>query len=1156
MESIGKLSTRGVDEIDFQTCAWNGSELLAVGEGGGVYSSADGTDWDTVFPGALTHLAWTGSQFLVISSRSIYSSPDLSVSSWSALTSGSEPSNDVVETPLGFFAPGDGGQLLKSADGVMWSRVDPVPWRTLRLNRLVWTGSYLVMVGQDMVARSIDGTNWTMFPLSYFFTDAVFTGTRTVAVGVSGGFAWSTNGITWNEGTIPGAPHMRAVAEGAGTIVAVGDGGKIFTSTTGAAWTERASGTTVHLKQVEYFGSRFVAAGNGGVILTSPDGVSWTPRDFGSPFSCLDLDVVGSEIIALCGGNTIRRSSDGITWAREALGIVGNSEVLLWNGSSFLSAGFRPYTSPDGRSWTSGDLGLAFPVDALDVTWDGTRYTAVDDEGEIRSSTDGLSWTAVPNPTPAKLTGVASSFAGTVAVGWSGTILHSPDGLAWTNVTPQRSGLDFHMVEWIGDRFVAGAPDLTAFSFDGINWSAMTPGDLNDVAEGGGTFVAVGDHGRILSSADGSQWEERISGTLLHLNGVDYANGRWFACGDRGTLLRSINGIDWLPANSGIGNYGIESVSWGGSMYVAGTGSRTYFLSSDGAKWIQHESPGRLNMVDPALGGGFEAFSIGLGGYNYPESPDGLAWTRRHSHSKLTGAVHGGGLIVATTGSGELVTSPDGVNWTTRDTPSHEWMQSVAWTGTMFVAVGHGQTVLTSSDGIVWTEVTTSGLNSQRIDFVIWTGTRLVLTGSGRVHYSTDAINWTESPASTSFDTMAWSGSLLVGVGSSGQILTSPDGIVWTNRVSGTSANLWSVTWTGSFFVVVGSFGTILTSSDGITWTNRATPVTFPLFGVASIGQFVVAAGTDDRVLVSNTHGQSWLVRDSGIDGAAYDFVIAANGQIYALGFGGTIVSTEDGVDWTVRRRGLRSVVLPKLEVDGWQWWLGRGRVYRSQDPEFLWPPHGEAIEFSASGFHHSGSSFVITGARGEITTSRDGSDWTAQQSPTSNSLLRLASNANRVVAVGPLDTIVSSPNPPSLENNYEGWRCTRNLPPGEDDPLDTPHPWGVNNLMAYALDLPFSFEEGPLGEILPRALDESPGLRFGLPVATRTDIVYVIEASTTMRSGEWIELARKEPGQGWVGAVKVQSQPLADEWTAFEIVDLADPLPDERYYRLRVAAP
>jgi hypothetical protein len=50
-------------------------------------------------------------------------------------------------------------------------------------------------------------------------------------------------------------------------------------------------------------------------------------------------------------------------------------------------------------------------------------------------------------------------------------------------------------------------------------------------------------------------------------------------------------------------------------------------------------------------------------------------------------------------------------------------------------------------------------------------------------------------------------------------LATSRDGKQWTNRKSGTTVDLLSVTWNGARFASV-SKGVILTSADGTTWKD------------------------------------------------------------------------------------------------------------------------------------------------------------------------------------------------------------------------------------------------------------------------------------------------------------------------------------------------
>jgi len=69
-------------------------------------------------------------------------------------------------------------------------------------------------------------------------------------------------------------------------------------------------------------------------------------------------------------------------------------------------------------------------------------------------------------------------------------------------------------------------------------------------------------------------------------------------------------------------------------------------------------------------------------------------------------------------------------------------------------------------------------------------------------------------------------------VGFFGTILTSPDGITWTKRTSGTWEYLKGVTSGNGLFVTDGNSGTILTSPDGNSWTQRTSGTSKYLRGV------------------------------------------------------------------------------------------------------------------------------------------------------------------------------------------------------------------------------------------------------------------------------------------------------------------------------------
>src|SRR5207245_8623170 len=120
-------------------------------------------------------------------------------------------------------------------------------------------------------------------------------------------------------------------------------------------------------------------------------------------------------------------------------------------------------------------------------------------------------------------------------------------------------------------------------------------------------------------------------------------------------------------------------------------------------------------------------------------------------------------------------------------------LAAATWAGTQFVAVGLGGTILTSPDGIAWTS-RKSGPSWEALQGVAWSGTRLVVTSAsgGTVSTSPDGIAWTghSGVAPQALLDVCWSGSQFVAVGYSGTIITSPNGLTWTLRASPTTDNL------------------------------------------------------------------------------------------------------------------------------------------------------------------------------------------------------------------------------------------------------------------------------------------------------------------------------------------------------------------------------
>jgi hypothetical protein len=137
---------------------------------------------------------------------------------------------------------------------------------------------------------------------------------------------------------------------------------------------------------------------------------------------------------------------------------------------------------------------------------------------------------------------------------------------------------------------------------------------------------------------------------------------------------------------------------------------------------------------------------------------------------------------------------------------------------------------------------------------VTWTGTTLVAVGlAGTILTSPDGVVWTARASGTMADLtgFTWAGDQIVAVGDGGTILRSRDGIMWTPRDSGTNCLFTAAVWTGTRIVAIGESGEVATSSDGVTWTQQQSGTPNQLDGEALAGPQVVAAGEGGTILIS-----------------------------------------------------------------------------------------------------------------------------------------------------------------------------------------------------------------------------------------------------------------------------------------------------------------
>lgn len=276
------------------------------------------------------------------------------------------------------------------------------------------------------------------------------------------------------------------------------------------------------------------------------------------------------------------------------------------------------------------------------------------------------------------------------------------------------------------------------------------------------------------------------------------------------------------------------------------------------------------------------------------------------------------GLLCAVATNGttatQIMTSPDGVTWTTRTSPEASGWQRVVWSRALrkFVAIANSGTyrVMTSPDGVTWTgysPAVAAGVDYRAMAWSAELGLFAAYSASGGgVIWSADGVTWTAGTGSAGHGSqfVMWVPELerfiSVGTGASGvgAVAYSLDGKTWT-LANAPNSNTWrGVTYSPmlGLLVAVASTGAgdrVMTSPDGITWTARTSAADNDWRAVRwapELGLFLAVAstGTGNRLMYS-FNGIDWAIGTSPADNNWFSLVWAAElGSFFAVAQSGT----------------------------------------------------------------------------------------------------------------------------------------------------------------------------------------------------------------------------------------------------------------------------
>jgi len=526
-----------------------------------------------------------------------------------------------------------------------------------------------------------------------------------------------------------------------------------------------------------------------------------------------------------------------------------------------------------------------------------------------------------------------------------------------------------------------------------------------------GLFVSVAPG---LPKAEEGAW--RWSNPRPHGNSIRaIAKGDNFSIevGDNGSIHTSQNRVQWFPRASGVEQILRAVVFFKEQAVVAGEDGT--LLYSEGEEQF---TPGELDTPTReafrALAASDKTIVAGGSNGTLYTSTDGRKWRKRtfRYNNHIHAISWTGKYFVAVGESGLVVTSTNGSSWTKRQSRTNRDLNALAYVDKRLWTVGDDGVVLLSyNDGVSWLAARSG--TDKNLNAVTGTPSEVIIAGENVVRkgvldffmYWVDLLeddegtNPSPPPDWTYYCAIEVDGKYLLG-GRTGMLVDSvrdeEDGayLYWFSADDSVRNWLWDINRVGDLMVSVGDHATVLTSRDGVSWNLEVVPESATqsiLLGVGGTTNLLVAVGNHGQLLTSHNSWTNVVTKN--------DLGQAETNKVNTLGVVWEAVEPKPTVNDLQGVAALGST---------WVVTGGKGTVLTTRDGK-QWAAHQAPTTGILTSVEAFGEQFVATGEDGVILTSPDGVDWAKRDSGTAHWIYRLRAFAGQLVAVGQAGTILTS---------------------------------------------------------------------------------------------------------------------------------------------------
>ena len=539
----------------------------------------------------------------------------------------------------------------------------------------------------------------------------------------------------------------------------------------------------------------------------------------------------------------------------------------------------------------------------------------------------------------------------------------------WELCTTSKSG-SINCLE-SSDGILYGGTSNTTFIIStnkGVSWEVKSEGLPNrkvvyDIALlNNYIFLCIEDKGIFRSSDKGESWIDMNSSIpTKYIYSFTTHEGKLYAgTYDYGVIVSEDNGHSWTVYDTGFVDYGrISALMIHNDIIYAGAEQGMYSADIDNLEW---NLIGLLTERVLSLAVKDELVIVGTYGTVYTTTDNGINWQKGGINSaKVNGIQILNSRIYAATDFGLLISDDDAITWKWQKTG---WADRVnetilivnddiylaQLTGTLYHSSDSGDTwrnpelstntirsiveingevlagsmdsgIFASTDnGYTWT-VRNNGLESLYITQLLTYNNKVyACTNDGMIHISTDnGFTWQKKGDVDSGkrinSIVSLHDNMFVGVEGGGIWGSYDEGLNWIKIQDSSYKSLTHIITDGENLYGFGKdngFYIYKSEDYGLNWTKISSDLTKISTTSFYIHEGVMyMGGFESGFYVSYDEGESWKLRDKGIEGYYIGLIKSIGGYLFA----NSSVSNDNGNTWFSRSEGLRSGVQCLVEV-------------------------------------------------------------------------------------------------------------------------------------------------------------------------------------------------------------------------------------------------